>query len=309
MLVVVPGTAIIAMLVAEDEFLTLAPPRGITLAEFEFFTLDLDFTWPGPGAVSSAEYDVIALDFAHFRGSRARLLPVSNPDIGFLSVDFSRAAALTLGAAYGDIVTVKVPHGRRRGWATTTDHERVLVEVATAARGPGFLIPRSYHQLARIGPAVVLSQREVGSAPSGVGASREFDIELVVAAVAAVAVAIEVALALLVELGRGIAARHGVDEGDEKAVGCSAGSTGWAVGVGQAGRTAQAGGQELSGGRRKHTGGKGGGAGFLRRAREEELDAQPGKRRGELALVGCSLLPRRASAAWLGTTPVRGSCR
>jgi hypothetical protein len=291
------------MLVAEGKFLSLRlAPRGITLAEFELFSLDLDFTWSWPGAVASAEDDVIAVDFAHFRCSRARLLPTANRYICLISLHLSRAAAFPLGASYSDIFALHIPHARGRwGRSTTADDKRVLLDVATAtsaSAGRRLLFPRSHDQGTRSGSAVVLTQ-EVRSAPAGIAAAREFDVELVVAAVAAVAIAIEVALPLLVELGSGIAARHGVDDCDEKAVSCSAG---WAGTGGTAGwqwdcTVWMAGGVwEEEGSRPEEAGEE---AGLLRRMRERRrMDLGPGcasvkgrggrEERGELALVvGC----------------------
>jgi hypothetical protein len=88
--------AIVSMLVAEDKFVALrfrprSTPWRLTLTEGNLFALNVDFAWARP-AIPAAEDDVIPLDFAHFRCSRARLLPAADRDVCLVPLYFSRAA-------------------------------------------------------------------------------------------------------------------------------------------------------------------------------------------------------------------------
>jgi hypothetical protein len=66
-----------------------------------------------------------------------------------------------------------------------------------------------HYHLAGIGASIVVLVEEVGNAAAGISAAAKLHIQLIVAAFTAVAVAIKVTLALFVELGGGVAPRHG----------------------------------------------------------------------------------------------------
>jgi hypothetical protein len=217
-------TDVVSVFMAEDKLvpLDLTRPRGrrSTFSEADLFSLNVDLAGPwttrGP-TFAATEDDVLALHLADFTASRAaRLLAAADRDISLISLYLSRAGPHRRGfrTADADVVALKISasHRRRRrwgrGWATAANHQRILLDLAATRRASRRLLFTFVdYELAGAGVAVVVLAEKVGLASTG--PARQLDIQLVVAVVAAVAIAIKVALPLLVELGSGVAARHG----------------------------------------------------------------------------------------------------
>lgn len=209
-------TTVITVLMAESNVfaLDLATSNRRPLAELDLLAFDVDLAGPRAFTATTTEDDVFALDLTGRRSSWPGLVTMADGDIGFFALDLPRTTGRRLTAADADVVPFDVPHRGRRPTAATADDQSVGLDIVgpSRARVEVFLSSIPQHHLASAGAraAVVIVVEEVGHAAAGVtaDATPQFQVELIVAAVAAAAIAVEVALALFVQLGCGVAPRH-----------------------------------------------------------------------------------------------------